>query len=115
MWRDAAWVLDMLNACRRVMEYARGLTEEAFLASPRDQDAILRQLTVAGEAAKNVSADFRASHPEVPWRKVAGFRDVAVHGYFRVDVKEVWRIVQADVPPLITALEPLVPPESESP
>ena len=52
MWRDAAWVLDMLNACRRVMEYARGLTEEGFLASPRDQDAILRQLTVAGGAVE---------------------------------------------------------------
>ena len=115
MWRDAAWVLDMLNACRRVVEYACGLTEEGFLASPRDQDAILRQLTVAGEAAKNVSTGFRASHPEVPWKKVAGFRDVAVHGYFRVDVKEVWRIVQQDVPPLITALEPLVPPDAESP
>lgn len=115
MWRDAAWVLDMLNACRRVMEYARGLTEEGFLTSPRDQDAILRQLTVAGEAAKNVSVDFRASHPEVPWKKVTGFRDVAVHGYFRVDLKEVWRIVQEDVPPLVAVLEPLVPPETESP
>lgn len=110
MWRDAAWVLDMLNACRRVTEYARGLTEERFLASPRDQDAILRQLTVAGEAAKNVSADFRASHPEVAWKKVAGFRDVAVHGYFRVDVKEVWessnRTCHLSLPPSSRSFHP---------
>lgn len=115
MWRDAAWLLDMLTACRRVTDYAAGLDEAGFLASPRDQDAILRQLTIAGEAAKNVSAEYRGSRPEIPWKKVAGFRDVAVHGYFRVDLREVWRIVQNDVPPLITALEPLVPPDTGEP
>ena len=113
MWRDAAWVLDMLNACRRVLEYAEGLSEATFLSNTRDQDAILRQLTIAGEAAKGVSQEFRAAHPEIPWKQVAGFRDVAVHGYRRVDLKEVWRIVQEDVGPLRAALVPLVPPQDE--
>jgi len=111
MWRDAAWVLDILNACRRVMKYARGLTEDQFLQSEIEQDAILRQLTIAGEAAKRVSADFRGAHPEVPWKKVASSRDVVVHDYFRVDPKEVWRIVRDEVPPLVSVLGPLVPPD----
>jgi uncharacterized protein with HEPN domain len=72
----------------------------------------LRQLTIVGEATKRVSAEFRASHSEVPWRRVAWFRDVVVHGYSRVDVQEVWRIVQEDLPTLVTLREPLVPPES---
>jgi uncharacterized protein with HEPN domain len=89
MWRDLAWVLDILQASRKAVEYARGLNEEQFQTSGLHQDAILRQLTIVGEAAKRVSAEFRASHPEVPWRLVAGFRDVVVHDYSRVDLQEV--------------------------
>jgi uncharacterized protein with HEPN domain len=112
MWRDTAWVLDMLLASRKAFEHARGLSEEQFQASSLHQDAILRQLTIIGEAAKRVSTEFRASHSEVQWRQVAGFRDVVVHDYSRVDMQEVWRIVQEDLPTLVTLLEPLVPPES---
>jgi uncharacterized protein with HEPN domain len=74
MWRDLAWVLDMLQASQKAIEYARGLNIELFQASGLHQDAILRQLTIVGEAAKRVSAEFRASHREVPWRQIAGFR-----------------------------------------
>jgi uncharacterized protein with HEPN domain len=113
MWRDLAWVLDMLQASQKVIEYARGLNEEQFQASGLHQDAILRQLTIGGEAAKRVSAEFRVSHPEIPWRQVAGFRDVVVHDYSRVDLQEVWRIVQEDLPALVALLEALVPQEED--
>jgi uncharacterized protein with HEPN domain len=111
MWRDLAWVLDMLQASRNALEYASGLTEEQFQASNLHQDAILRQLTIIGEAAKRVSEEFRVNHQEVPWRQIAWFRDVVVRDYSRVDLQEVWRIVQEDLPTSITLLEPLVPPE----
>jgi uncharacterized protein with HEPN domain len=111
MWRDLAWVLDMLQASRKALEYVRDLNEEQFHASSLYQDAILRQLTIVGEAAKRVSVEFRVTHHEVPWRQVAGFRDVVVHDYSRVDLQEVWRIVQEDLPTLVILLEPLVPPE----
>lgn len=52
MWRDLAWVLDMLQASRKALNYARGLSEEQFGASSLHQDAIIRQLTIVGEAAK---------------------------------------------------------------
>lgn len=112
MWRDPAYLLDMLQACRRALGYSRDLDEPAFMSSDLHQDAILRQLTVVGEATKRVSDQFRASHPEIPWRKIAGFRDVVVHEYSHVDLDEVWRIVREDLPELLAALEPLVPPES---
>jgi uncharacterized protein with HEPN domain len=111
MCRDLAWVLDMLQASRKAIEHARGLNEGQFQVSGLHQDAILRQLTIVGEAPKRVSAEFRGSHPEVPWRQISGFRDVVVHDYSRVDLQEVWRIVQEDLPALVTLLEPLVPPE----
>lgn len=115
MWRDAAWLLDMLNASRRVQRYVHGLTEADFLQRELEQDAVVRQLTIIGEAAKRISTDFRAAHPDVPWKRVAGFRDVVVHDYLRVDLKEVWRITQEDVPALVALLEPLVPPEGQEP
>jgi uncharacterized protein with HEPN domain len=111
MWRDLAWVLDMLQASRKALDYARGLSEEQFGASSLHHDAVLRQLTIVGEAAKRVSVEFRVIHYSIPWRHIAGFRDVVVHDYARVDLQEVWRIVQQDLPTLITLLEPLVPPE----
>ena len=67
MWRDLAWVLDMLQASRKALEYARGLNEEQFQASNLYQDAILRQLTIVGEAAKRVSVEFLVTYHEVPW------------------------------------------------
>jgi uncharacterized protein with HEPN domain len=103
----------MLQAAQKALGYAHGLQEEQFQASGLHQDAILRQLTIVGEAAKRVSAEFRARHPEVPWRQTAGFRDVVVHDYAQVDLQEVWRIVQEDLPALVAMLEPLVPPEED--
>jgi uncharacterized protein with HEPN domain len=51
MWRDLAWVLDMLQAFRKALEYAHGLSEEQFGGTNLHQDAILRQFTIVGEAA----------------------------------------------------------------
>jgi len=113
MWRDPAWILDMLQAARKALEYAQDLTETQYLGSSRDQDAIIRQLTIVGEAAKRVSPEFKAEHWDIPWRKIAGFRDVVVHDYFHVDIKEVWRIVRGELPTLAKMLEPLLPPEKE--
>jgi len=112
MWRDESCLLDMLQAARQILEYTAGLQQSAFLSSRKDQDAVLLQFAVLGEATKRVPAEFRTAHPEVSWRKITGFRDVIVHDYFNVDFNRVWRIACEDIPPLIAALEPLVPPET---
>ena len=114
MWRDEAWLLDMLQACRKALQHVEGLGEHRFHVSPLHQDAIIRQLTILGEAAKQVSPELRDAHPGIPWKKIAGFRDVVVHAYFRVDLDQVWRIVQQDLPRLAATLGQLVPPEDAS-
>jgi uncharacterized protein with HEPN domain len=103
----------MLHACQRALRYGKGLTGAAFLSDELRQDAIIRQLTILGEAVKHVSSDYRATHPEIPWQKIAGFRDVVIHQYFRVKLPEVWRIVTEDLAALERALEPLVPGSKE--
>jgi uncharacterized protein with HEPN domain len=112
MWKDDAWLLDMLNACRRIQRHAHGVDGAAFLADDLRQDAIVRQFTVLGEAAKRVSPEYCAAHPEIPWQQIAGFRDVVVHQYERVNLPRVWQIVTDELPRLTARLAALVPPEA---
>ncbi len=64
------------------------------------QDAVLRRLEIIGEAVKNVPDDFRAKYPDVPWRQIAGMRDVLIHAYFGVNLRRVWKVVKEDLPGL---------------
>ncbi len=111
MRRDEAYLLDMLLAARDAQKCAYGLTREQLEASRLHQLAVLKALETIGEAAAKVSESFWAAHPEIPWREIVGMRNRLVHAYFEVDLDEVWDTVRNDLPPLIAALEPLVPPE----
>lgn len=109
MSRDDAVVLDVLTAARRAAEFAAGLTLEQLGADLKTQSAILHQLLVLGEAAKRLSEGFREAHSAIPWKAIAGMRDRIIHGYDDVDLPEVWRTIESDLPPLMAALERLVP------
>lgn len=63
---------------------------------------------IIGEATKRVSTEFRASHPEIPWKEMAGMRDVLIHDYRDVDIPNVWTAVTESIPALLEALEPLL-------
>jgi len=78
--------------------------------------SVERLLEIMGEATKNVSPKFRADHPEIPWRKMAGMRDILIHAYRSIDPDIVWQAATGAVPAIIRELEPLVPrtPEEES-
>lgn len=69
------------------------------------------QLEIIGEAANRISVEFRNQHPEIPWRDMAGMRNILVHAYDKVELDQVWRATQESVPKLIESIEPLVPPE----
>lgn len=92
------YLAHMLECIERVELYTRD-GHEAFLASPMAQDAVIRNLEVIGEAAKRVSDNFRLSHPEIPWRGMAGLRNVLIHDYEGVDANQVWRVVEGELPP----------------
>jgi uncharacterized protein with HEPN domain len=68
------------------------------------QDAVLRRLEVIGEAVKNIPDDFRKRHPTIPWRKIAGLRDVLVHAYFGVNPKRVWIVITTELQELKTEI-----------
>lgn len=70
---------------------------------------MLHELLVIGEAAKRLSPEFRREHPQVPWKSVAGMRDQLIHAYDAVDLEEVWKTLNCDIPQLLAFLEPLLP------
>lgn len=113
MWRDDAYVLDMLLAARKVLQFTQGITWERFVHDEIIQNAVMRQIQVIGEAARCVSPEYQMSRPQVPWRDIVAMRNRLVHEYFRILPRRVWEVVEKDMPELIRVLESLVPPEDE--
>lgn len=111
MWRDDAYLLDMLIAARIAHQFSEELTWEDFRRNSLYQHAIAKALENIGEAARKISDETKMAHPEIPWSQIIALRHRIVHDYFRLDLFKVWAIVQYDVPDLIRMLEPLVPPE----
>ena len=91
---------ELLEATNLVARYTAELTFQDFAANVEKQDAVVRRLAVIGEAVKGLPEDFRAQYPEIPWRSIAGARDVLVHEYFRVDLELAWEMVQTELPRL---------------
>ena len=96
---------DILEAVHRIQRYTNGVTSEQFAANELLIDAVVRNLTVIGEAARGVPADVEARHPELPWFEMRGLRNLVVHEYFGVDVAILWQTVHDDLPGLVPLLE----------
>jgi len=85
MKRDRRLYLqDILESIQAIEEYTRDLTEDEFQSDRQVQDAVVRRLEIIGEAAKNLDAEFKDDHPRVPWKRMAGARDIIAHEYFGV-------------------------------
>ena len=109
MKSDEGAVLDILHAARLIAGFNRDGNRESFLGDSMRKAATLHEFIVLGEAVKRLSDRFRTAHPELPWKEIAGLRDVAVHNYDEVDLEEIWRTPTDDIPALITFLERVAP------
>ncbi len=113
MWRDEAYLLDMLIAARHALKFLDEASLEDFASDALRQSAVIRQLEIIGEAASKVSDEFRSLHPALPWTEIVGMRNRLIHEYRSVDVERVWHTVAQHIPELITHLGPLIPAEEE--
>lgn len=73
----------------------------------------MRRITIIGEATKRLSKDFREQHSTIPWKEIAGMRDVITHDYNEVDLDEVWTAINENLPQLLDYIEPLVAPDDD--
>ena len=106
---DEASVLDMVTAGRLALAYVAGMSKSQFDHDTKTQDAALRRLTILGEAARRVGADYQTKHQDIDWSGLIRMRDKVTHGYDVVDLDIVWGVLQQDLPAVLTALERLVP------
>ncbi len=82
-----------------------GLDLAAFEKCPVIVRSVLYSIGVIGEAVKAIDPDFKAAHPDIPWRAIAGIRDRIVHEYFRTNTRRIWDVVRDDLEPLESALK----------
>lgn len=97
---DIEFLSDVHEAIRRIGIYTKGIDYENFLDDIKTQDAVIRNLEIIGEAAKNISENFKDEHPQILWKDLAGIRDKLIHHYFGVNLEVVWYIIKDDLPPL---------------
>ena len=91
---------DILENINYVEQFSKGLTKSGLEKNKLKEKALVRCLEVIGEATKNSPDSFREKHPEVEWKKVAGFRDILIHAYFQVDLDITWEVIKNDLPVL---------------
>ncbi len=105
---DLILARDILDAARTIMDYTDGKSWDDWYGNGMLRDAVIRQLTILGEAANRLTDEFVATHPSQEWQKIADMRHRIVHGYRTIDNAMVWDIVHTEVPRVIVYLEPIV-------
>ncbi|HET8737152.1 MAG TPA: DUF86 domain-containing protein [Pricia sp.] len=100
MKNNIGYINDILEQISDIEEFLFEVTEEVFLQSKLRQKAVIRCFEIIGEATKKVNHEFRTKHDGIPWNKMAGFRDVLIHDYDRIESEIVWDTVQKELPRL---------------
>ena len=99
---------DILVAAVKVEKYTKGLTFDEFIDNDLISDAVIKNILVIGEATKNIPDEIRQKSSGIEWRKMAGMRDMMIHGYFSINYKIVWDVVQNKIPTLKKQVEQLL-------
>ncbi len=111
MQRNQQSLFDIVDSIALIFEYVTDWND--FVLSIKDKDAVIRRLTIIGEATKRLSMEFRASHPHIPWKDMAGLRDVVVHEYDEIDLARLKPVIEVELPQVLQDLQPLLPPFPE--
>jgi len=90
----------ILESIDKIEEYVDNLSKEEFNTNTLIQDAVFRRLMIIGEAVKNIPIQVKEKHPEIPWKNIAGMRDVITHQYAGVKLKRIWSVIEKNLPTL---------------
>jgi len=106
---DISYLWDMLDAALAIRRFIAAKTFDDYVRDRLLRGAVERHIEIIGEAAGNVTADYRKEHSEIPWAKIIGQRHILAHEYSEIKHERIWAVATVHIPELIKALEPLVP------
>lgn len=98
-------ILDTIESCERFIE---GMDFDEFISDEKTTFAVRHALEIIGEAVKHIPDEIRKEYPSVPWRKIAGTRDVMIHAYFGVNLDVVWKTAKERLPELKNEVEKIL-------
>lgn len=107
--RDIAlYIDDIKSSIGKVEEYIKDMSYEKFSNDSRTIDAVVRNLEIIGEAVKNIPKEVQVKNPAIPWKKIIGARNKAIHEYFGIDSKILWVTVKEDIPQLKEQIKKII-------
>jgi len=102
------YISHIFDAINSIQNQMKGITREQFENSELLQGFVERKLEIIGEATKRISDDFKQKHPNIPWKDMAGMRDVLIHQYTKVDEDIVWKTITQKLDPLKVSIESIL-------
>jgi uncharacterized protein with HEPN domain len=108
MRRDDAFLFDILEASRIVMQYVSDKSLDKFLQDLQCQDAVVRRFILIGEAARRISPETQDRYPQIPWHEMISMRNLVIHEYEDIDLLILWDTAHRDLPKLIRFLEEII-------
>lgn len=102
------YLQDIYESISHIQRFLEGVSEDEFYKNVEKQDAVLRRLEIIGEAVKHLPDEIREDHPDVPWRQIAGMRDIIIHEYFGITLAMVWVVATEDILDLKTKVEEII-------
>jgi uncharacterized protein with HEPN domain len=99
---------DILESAEKIITYTESLTYDEFIADSKTIDAVIRNFEIIGEAANRLPDELKDNNSEVDWHKLRGLRNRIVHGYFGINYKIIWSIIQEYLPELISRIQKLI-------
>ena len=106
------FVEHILESINNIWDFMKNVGKDGFLKDKEKQSAVIRQIEIIGEVAKNLPDSFKKKYPQIPWQKISGARDKLIHHYFGVDLDAVWDIVKEDLPFLKSQIEKILKQEN---
>jgi uncharacterized protein with HEPN domain len=109
------FLYDILECIEKIERYVLGMSYKDFENDERTVDAVIRNLEIIGEAARNIPPELRDKYSDIPWRRIVGLRNVVIHEYFGVDLENIWEILVNDLPNLKDKVRSILEKESKCP